>query len=420
MTTLAPHTTEYIPRGTRIPRLQEISFLPVTILGVADDAGFEEIRQRLVSHMIEMREQSPSTGNTALFRTARGDPKRYVSNVSSSLKELMLLGLVEKATVPSSARAAGNYTHTTFAATEKGREWAALLRDDLTKAYDQLLEMLWHAHPQFRSFLRALCEDGVTVPLLQWGELPEPRTRARYVSHLASRVAEVLENESCGWTALRSDILAAVKGYLDDRYRDARLRGREEPYPRNQDFVNACEEALVKFAFARCGLDIDYISHQIVRRWTKVLGVANFSYHVPRLNALRLWSTAVIDESDNRISAARRVGTDTVRRAIEQLPGVYEEIRRRDSTGSLWVPIYRVRAGLCWNLKTIESVFDNALYQILTKDTDPDIPFGINLDRAQYGSVPPSEAPLRMRTRRGTQTYYAMSLVPRRKVSRNS
>ena len=389
MATLTPYTTEHIPRGTRIPRLQEISFLSVTMLGVADGAGFEEIRQRLVSHMIEMRERSPGTGNTALFSTARGNLKRYVSNVSSSLKELMLLELVEKATVPSSARAAGNYTHTTFAATEKGREWAALLRDDLRKAYDQLLAMLWHAHPQFRSFLRALFEDGITVPLLQWGELPEPRTRARYVSHLSSRVAESLENESCGWTSSGSDVLTAVKGYLDARYRDARLRGREEPYPRNQDFVNACEEALVKFAFARRGLDIDFISHQIVRRWTKVLGVANFSYHVPRFNALRLWSTAVIEE--------------------------YEEVRRRDRTGSLWVPIYRVRAGTCWNLKTIEVVFDTALHRILTRDSDPDIPFGINLDKAQYGSVPPSEAPLRMQTRRGTQTYYAMSLVPKRK-----
>ena len=415
MTTHTPYTTEYIPRGTRIPRLQEISFLPVTMLGVADGAGFEEIRQRLVSHMMEMRERSPGTGNTALFSTARGDPKRYVSNVSSSLKELMLLELVEKATVPSSVRAAGNYAHTTFAATEKGREWAALLRDDLRKAYDQLLEMLWYAHPQFRSFLRALNEEGITIPLLQWGELPEPRTRPRYVSHLSSRVAESLENESCGWMASGSDVLTAVKGYLDDRYRDARLRGREELYPRNQDFVNACEEALVKFAFARRGLDIDYISHQIVRRWTKVLGVANFSYHVPRSNALRLWSTAVINESDNQILATRRVGPETVQSAIKQLPGVYEEVRRRDRTGSLWVPIYRVRAGTCWNLKTIEAVFDNALHRILTRDTDPDMPFGINLDRAQYGSVPPSEAPLRMQTRRGTQTYYAMSLVPKRK-----
>ena len=420
MVTYTPTPTVYVPKGTRIPRLQELSFLPITMLGVADGAGFEEIRQRLVNHMIELRESSPGTGNTALFRTARGDPKRYVSNVSSSLKELMLLGLVEKATVPSSARAALNYKNTTFAASEKGLEWAALLRDDLRKAYDQLLNMLWHAHPQFSSFLRELGEDGIAVPLLQWGELPEPRSRGRYVSCLSSRIAKHLADEPCGWAASESDVLAAVKGYLDDRYREARARGKEEPYPRNQDFVNACEEALVKFAFARRGLGIDYISHQILRRWTKVLGVANFSYHVPTWSALRIWSTATIDKSGEDILATRRVGPDVVQSAVEQLPSVYDEVRRRDPTRSSWVPVYRVRAGICWKLRTIEATFDSALRQILANDAVRDIPFGVNLDKAQYGSFPPTEAPLRLATRRGVQTYYAMSLVPKRKVEKRS
>ena len=53
-------TTAHVLPGTRIPRLQEISFLPITMLGVADGIGFEGIRQRLVSHMIDMRESSPS------------------------------------------------------------------------------------------------------------------------------------------------------------------------------------------------------------------------------------------------------------------------------------------------------------------------------------------------------------------------
>ena len=409
-------TTAHIPRGTRIPRLQEISFLPITMLGVADGVGFEEIRQRLVSHMIDMRESSPSTGNTALFRTARGDPKRYVSNVSASLKELMLLGLVEKATVPSSARAALNYACATFAASDKGTKWAELLRVDLRRAYDQLFDMLWHVHPQFKAFLRVLNGEGLAVPLLQWGDIPQPRTRGRYVSALASKATRCLEDEPSGWVASEPEILKAVKGYLEDRYSDARARGREEPYPRNQDFVSACEEALVKFAFEQRGVSIDYISHQILRRWAKVLGVANYSYHVPGWSALRLWSTAVIDESGDQMLARRRTGAAMVQSAIEQLPSVYGEVRRQDPAGSLWLPIYRVRAGICWKLKAPEAVFDKALYQVLASDAGNDIDFGVNLDKAQYGNVPPSELPMRLNTKRGIQTYYAMSLVPKRRL----
>lgn len=415
MKVTAHSKTEQIPRGTRIPRLQELSFLPVTMLGVAAGAGFEEIRQRLVSHMIEMRESSPATGNTALFRTARSDPKRYVSNVSASLKELMLLELIQKATVPSSARAALNYTNTTFVASDKGREWAGLLRADLQKAYDHLLGMLWQAHPQFRMFLRELNDESISVPLLQWSDTPEPRTRGHYVSSLVRRASLYLREEPSGWTASESDILGSVRGYLDDRYRDARARGREEPYPKNRDFVNACEEALVKFAFFKRGISLDYISHQILRRWTKVLGVANYSYHVPGRNALRLWCTAEIEEVGDQVLANRRVGPVMIQRAMERLPSVYEQVRRQDPTGSLWVPIYRVRSGICWKLKAPESVFNRALYQVLVGDASDDIPFGINLDKVQYGNVPPSELPLRLTTKRGVQTFYAMSLVPKRR-----
>ena len=400
--------------GTRIPRLQEISYLTVAALGVADSANFEEIRQRLINHMIAMRENSDATGNTATFRTAKNDPKRYVSNASQSLKELMRLGLVEGATVPSSARAALNYATTTFLPTPKGQRWAQLLRDDLRGAYDELLDMLWHAHPQFAAFIDAIATPGMVIPTLPWSRLAEPRTRINYVRSLVPWVVECIGDEQSGWTASESETRAAVGEYLNARYESARARGRDEPYPKNRDFMHACEEALVKFAFAKRGVSIDYISQEILRRWTKELGVASFSYHVAGANALRLWSTADMGESSGRITAARRAGPEIVQSAIEQLPSAYEQARRQDQTRSLWVPIYRVRANVCWNLKTTDSVFDRALYQVLAGDLNEDIPFGINLDVAQYGNVPPSELPLRLPTRRGLRTYYAMSLVPRR------
>ena len=61
-----------------------------------------------------------------------------------------------------------------------------------------------------------------------------------------------------------------------------------------------------------------------------------------------------------------------------------------------------------------DGVFEDALIQVLSGDIDSGIPFRINLDPAQFGTVPPSELPLRLQTRRGIQTYYAMSLVPKR------
>ena len=403
--------------GARIPRLQELSFLAVTMRGVADGVGFEQIRRNLIDHMIGMRENSAATGNTALFSVAKDDPGRYVSNVSEALKELMRLGLVEKEAVPSSARAARNYAARTFAPTSEGLEWAQLLQDDVRGAYDHLLHLLWNTHPQLADFLRKIAGQGLVIPLLPWSQVPEPITRERYQRLLPLWVSERLGAEPSGWSASSSEIGEAAGQYLADRYEDARGRGRDEPYPKNRDFVNACEEALVKFAFAKRDVAIDYISHQIVRRWTKELGVSNFSYHVPGSNALRLWSTAAIDELEGRVVATRRIGSAMVERAIDQLVASYEMVRRENQTRSLWVPIYRVRASVCWSLGTPDAVFDRALLQVLTGEHQKDLPFGVNVDMSQYGSVPPTELPLRLPTKRGLQTYYAMSLVSKRNAA---
>ena len=234
------------PGGRGIPRLQELSFLEVAILGVAGGATFEEIRHQLVAHMIELRRNNAGTGNIATFRLAQDDPKRYVRNATESLKELMRLGLVTPATLPSSARAARTYKNTTFGLTAAGQGWAALLEDDLRGAYDELLGMLWKTHPQFEGFLRAVSVDraGLVVPLAQWGELPLPRTRDRYVDFLTKRVAEALSNGESGWSATESDVRTAITTYIESIRQSAEDRERPDPHPRNQDFVRGCEEAV--------------------------------------------------------------------------------------------------------------------------------------------------------------------------------
>ena len=404
------------PGGRGIPRLQELSFLEVAILGVAGGATFEEIRRQLVAHMIELRRNNAGTGNIATFRLAQDDPKRYVRNATESLKELMRLGLVTPATLPSSARAARTYKNTTFGLTAAGQGWAALLEDDLRGAYDELLGMLWKTHPQFEGFLRAVSVDraGLVVPLAQWGELPLPRTRDRYVDFLTKRVAEALSNGESGWSATESDVRTAITTYIKSIRQSAQDRERPDPHPRNQDFVRGCEEAVVKFAFHQCRISLDYISQEVLRRWTKVLGVASFSYHVPGPTALRIWPTAALDLKGDTVSARRRTGSEKVAQVVTTLREAYDQVRKDDPSRSLWVPIYRVRAAACYRLLIPDAVFDRALIKLLRGDQEVDVPYGVNIDPAQYGNVPPTELPLRVETSRGVRNYYSMSLVPRR------
>ena len=404
------------PGGRGIPRLQELSFLEVAAHGVSASSTFEEIRRQLVAHMIELRRNRPGTGNTAMFQLAQQDPKRYVRNATESLKELMRLGLVVSATLPSSARAARGYKNSTFELTKAGQAWVSILEKDLRHAYDEMLGMLWKTHPQFKGFLRAISVSpgGMVVPLAQWGRLPLPRTRQRYVEFLTERVAAAVEVDELGWSATAREVGIEITSYIAGIRQSALERNRPDPHPRNQDFVRACEEALVKLAFRQTGLSLDYISHEVLRRWTKVLGVASFSYHVPGTTALRIWPTATIEVRDGVIHTRRRTGTEHVARVIATLRTAYDEVHKDNPSRSLWVPIYRVRAAACYRLLIPDTVFDRALIQLLQHDMELDVPFGVNIDPAQYGNVPPTELPLRVETPRGVRNYFSMSLVPRR------
>jgi len=414
--------------GSGIPRLQELSFLSEAMLEVHDGGTFEDIRRRLIEHMTEKRQREAPTGNHAAFRLAVHNPTRYIDNATAALGELMKLGFLEKTALPSTGTAAAAYQRRTFDPTASGHTWAELMGGghtaDRATGYDVLLRELWRIHPQFSGYLRLLATRPVVLPTARWSEANpsgasevSPGTaRLRYVEFLAARAAGAVTAGITGWSGDQEEIAAAVRGYLEDRFKAAERRKTGTPYARNRDFVGACEEALVSFAFRQSGLKLDYISLEILRRWTRVLGVANFSYYVPGPPALRLWATAELDlDVDHQLRGVRRRSAaehgDAV---IDTLPDTIEQARRLDPD-STWVPIYRVRAAIAMKLGLNDTTVDIALRQFVAGERRPDAPFGINLESAEIGATPPTESPLRItdaRTNR-TLTYRVMAVVRR-------
>lgn len=411
--------------GTGIPRLQELSFLTQAMHEAVAGATFDEIRRSLVEHMTEMRRQQAPTGNHAAFRLAVHNPGRYVDNTTAALGELMKLGFLDKEALPSTATAAAAYQRRTFVPTAVGRAWAEQNAGgpaDRAAGFDTLLRELWRLHPQLSGYLRLLAAGSFVLPTARWreavpaaGDTPGA-DRLRYVDFLAARAAAAVTAGVTGWNGTQEQITAAVRGYLDDRFRAAERRKIGTPYARNRDFVGACEEALVSFAFKQAGVKLDYISLEILRRWTRVLGVANFSYYVPGPPALRLWATADFDDDvDGRLRAVRRRRLaehgDAV---IDGLPDAIEQARRA-SPDSTWVPIYRVRAAIASRLGLNDATVDAAIRELIAGQRRPDAPFGINLESAEIGLTPPTETPLRVtdtRTNR-TLTYRVIALVRR-------
>ena len=298
--------------GGGIPRLQELSYLEVAARAVDKGSSFDEIRRQMVVHMLAIGVASPGTGNTAAYRNAKENPTRYVSNVSEALKELMRLGLVQKATLPSSSASAHAHRSTTYGLTDEGSGWVKLLREDRHRGYDVLCNILLQHHPQFAGFLRTIgafsdpAGQSFMIPLKRWGDVPKPRDRDRYIRTLAVHISAELSTQDAGWKADHQEVVAWVNSYVRDILVRASSRQRRDPLQRNQDFANACEQAAVKLAFTKAGAPLDYISMEILRRWTRTLGLASFSYHAPGEYALRFWPTADLRQSGDGLQIDRR------------------------------------------------------------------------------------------------------------------
>jgi hypothetical protein len=402
-----------------IPRLQEIEFLQVAARRVSQDGTYDDVRKDLIDFMAAERERIAPTGNHAAFRLARHDPQRYMRNATEALGELMRLGLVERAQLPTTRKVVPLYGNRRFSLTANGHQWIEKLETKPTDAYDELLGWLWTVHPQLAGYLRLLASGLFTVPTANWGEVHPDRAgvegREAYIRFLAARTSNAVTQGAAGWSATEVEIADAIRGYIDERIAAAARRQRPDPYPRSRDFVGACEEALVSFAFTRAGIAIDYISHEIIRRWTKWLAVAMFSYLVPAAPAQRLWSTADLEEDqDGRlVGIGRRTVPDWADRVIDELPSAYELARAR-MTGHSWVPIYQVRATVCSKLGLGDRIFDLSLQEFLAGTRRNDAAFSLSLDPAEYGPTPPTEQPLRVQDRSGRQNVYrVMTLAPR-------
>ena len=162
------------------------------------------------------------------------------------------------------------------------------------------------------------------------------------------------------------------------------------------------------------GVVLDYVSQDILRRWTKDLGIANFSYHVPGVNALRLWPTAVVHARAGKCLRPDGMAQNWFRGQSNYClvsTETFDDGRERDPSGYLSTKSARGFAGA--SAYPME-YFERALLQILSGEGEDSVPFRVNLDAAQYGTVPPSEAPLRLQTGRGIRTFFAMSIIPKR------
>lgn len=403
--------------GQGLPRLQELAYLETILKAVCAGLPFEQIRLALVDHVWGVRQAAPGDPpDPADYRSWRGDEKKFVRNVTDALKEHMRLDFLKSANTPSSGNSAYVYKDVKYETTQEGRDWVALLETDRRVAYDDLLPRLVRAHPGFARFLTVVGAIGdprppFVIPLLRWGELPaSQRSQQAYRAAIGTYVAGALTSADLGWTADAAEIAASVNDYLDRILARAQARGKD-PFPTVRSFTQTCEEALATLAFLKAGCSIDYVSMEIARRWSRWLGLASFTYHAPGPNALRFWDTARIELNNGAMTVERRAGSRWRDRALDAL---YEHCQQARASGTTYVPVWDVRAAVCWKLRIVDDEFDRAVTDMIAGRRGNQLPWRIHLDQVSIGSLPSSAAPFVLTTSAaGTRTYNVMTVVPK-------
>ena len=401
--------------GAGIPRLQDLSYIEVAVGQVAANATFEQIRRALVSRAAELARDADNDGSfdERVWDSVKADGTKHVHNTVEVLKELMRLGWLDRHILPSGPSSAYLHADARFDLTSSGEAWSRLVRADRRAAYNALLGHLIDAHPQMGGYLRVVgarpdsSSTHLTIPLLRW-DGARHGSEATYLDELVGYVYGASESGAVAWMADRETIDAGIRDYVG-RIR-ARLDARKKPQSRKQ-FVNSCDEAVTKVAFAAAGCNLDFISMELLRRWTRFLGVANFSYYAPGPYALRLWATGVVTGSGDQASITRRVGPDVRRVALEGIAQVWQE-RRAAAAAGMFIPIWELRAAVCWQQRITDDEFDKAVAESLA-GVHPGLGFRIHLDQASVRATPASTRPLVLPTDSGVRRVFnVVTIIP--------
>jgi len=401
--------------GSGIPRLQDLSYIEVAIRHITAGATFEQIRRGLVTRAKDLDRQNDIDGSFAEERWERtqADATKHVHNTVDVLKELMRLGWLERHILPSTPASAYLHADATFILTDSGRAWAELVTTDQRGAYNQLVGVLAAAHPQFRGFLKLVgatpesTSTHFTVPLLKPTASAHP-TNAAILDSFVDYTAKALDTGTLGWSADHATVEHGIRTYVQKF--ETRMHARKKDVTRKQ-FVNTCEEAVTRAAFAAWGCPTDYISMELLRRWTRLLGIANFSYYAPGPHALRLWATAEVQTNGTAVTINRRVGPQVRSEALRALWAVWRDILE-DSSTVTYAPIWKVRAAVCWRQRINDDEFDRAISEALGHQ-HPELPFDIHLDQASLRATPASTRPLVLPTSTGVRRVFnVINLVP--------
>ncbi|MER9168526.1 hypothetical protein NKI12_14295 [Mesorhizobium australicum] len=390
-----------------IPKLDQVNYLFETLGLISEQASFDDIRQELIRMLPEARRER-----------ARARDAMFWSNVRDSLRELMKLGLVEKAALPSRTNQLDAHRSRKFLLTEAGAKFLELERRDAWEFRDRFAQAMLIAHPYLRELYRLLGSQELFFPRIQKSEIPgdveawrsgPPALLEGLTAFLGDAIQQVMDKE------LRITGLGdRMRPYLISAWK--RLDTRQKAHALSQAVVKTFNDVAIRVLLQGYGQRMDYVTF---RSAVGLLSDLSAIWNTRSLRDRRGWtiwatSAATIPNS----TANRSPGDEALQGGVwfKRRAADHDAVREALMTNFFSLPgrrggfalIHELRAQVCYRMKIHGHDFDSVLRRLHSQSL-VDESYAINLDRGGADELPPSEEPFRI----GGRAFYLITLLKR-------
>ena len=344
-----------------VPRLHRLSHLEVVLLEAQRGASFERMREALLAATRNTSEGLSGTGVVSGLH----DEYTYWSPTQEALSELMRLGWMVQAPVPSSRQYVDAYRASTYKVTAEGEEVLQVVSTNNGVAKAQYLDALTRSlagtHPGFAQLIAVANEQPLLIPeytqerisaLNGSGALTASLARdviSRMVEHWPPDLAEPIEG----------DLAKSLDAALSRRFPKDRVR-----QPSQKDVLDTVDDAVLGFVAKARGIRLDPISFNVCMAWASQLAVLEQSRYVQGWPGRTVWATAHIGEH----GISRRGFADAEEEVVAEIRNGFRDLLESTVEGraSGYLPIYRVRAQAAFVAKANLRLVDMILERILS------------------------------------------------------
>jgi hypothetical protein len=380
-------------QGWAIPRFHRIGYLEVVLLEVSQKASFERIRQVLLQYTEQAGENqvSPGTGSRLM------DEYTFWSPTQEALSELMHLGFLVQASVPSARQYVDSHRASTYELTPLGMAAADELRKRDPKAraafLDKLTAAVVKAHPGFADLVEAAGEYPICIPEYTL----ESINRFIAIGNASQGLSEdALRRIMKHWPDTKdkpsvNDLNICITDALNRRFPECRA-GK----PSQKDLLDTINDALVSFVAKSRNIRLDAISFNVCMSWGAQLAILEQSRYVEDWPGRTIWTTYKIENS----SVVRRGFKEATAEIIAGLVTGFKNVAAAmpDSRASGFLPIYRVRAQAAFKARVNLRLVDIVISKILSDELTA--PYKIQVALGRATPPPPSEPIFTFQTRR--------------------